>query len=97
MDDLVGSMVIMFLVVVQVMQVSCFVMQSWSEMFLLLMMVLLCFLGKNLWEVLYDDELELEIYDFYQVVEVILYGQQVLLVVNFIVGYVLWLVCFNFS
>ncbi len=36
--------------------------------------------GKNLWEVLHDDEPELEIHDPYQVSEVTLHGQHVPLV-----------------
>ncbi len=71
--------------------------QSWSEMPSPSMTVLLRFSGKNLWEVLHDDEPELEIHDPYQVTEVTLHGQQVPLAANFTAGYALWLARSNFS
>ncbi|HEL4239359.1 TPA: alpha/beta fold hydrolase [Stenotrophomonas maltophilia] len=71
--------------------------QSWSEMPSPSMTVLLRFSGKNLWEVLHDDEPELEIHDPYQVTEVTLHGQEVPLAANFTAGYALWLARSNFS
>ncbi len=59
--------------------------------------MLLRFSGKNLWEVLHDDEPEMEIHDPYQVTEVTLHGQQVPLAANFTAGYALWLARSNFS
>ncbi|WP_446001561.1 esterase/lipase family protein [Stenotrophomonas maltophilia] len=78
-------------------QASTSAAQSWSEMPSPSMTVLLRFSGKNLWEVLHDDEPELEIHDPYQVTEVTLHGQQVPLAANFTAGYALWLARSNFS
>ncbi len=73
------------------------VQRSWSEMPSPSMSVLLRFSGNNLWEVLHDDEPEVEIHDPYQVSEVTLHGQQVPLAANFTAGYALWLARSNFS
>jgi len=78
-------------------QASTSAAQSWSEMPSPSMTVLLRFSGKNLWEVLHDDEPEVEIHDPYQVSEVTLHGQQVPLAANFTAGYALWLARSNFS
>nr|WP_180167529.1 alpha/beta hydrolase [Stenotrophomonas sp. SbOxS2]NYU00634.1 alpha/beta hydrolase [Stenotrophomonas sp. SbOxS2] len=71
--------------------------RDWSEMPSPSMTVLLRFSGKNLWEVLHDDEPELEIHDPYQVAVVELHGEQVPLAANFTAGYALWLARSNFS
>lgn len=71
--------------------------RSWSEMPSPSMTVLLRFSGKNLWEVLRDDEPELEIHDPYQIAVVELHGEQVPLAANFTAGYALWLARSNFS
>ncbi|WP_313439509.1 alpha/beta fold hydrolase [Stenotrophomonas sp.] len=71
--------------------------RSWSEMPSPSMTVLLRFSGANLWEVLHDDEPELEIHDPYQIAQVELHGEQVPLAANFTAGYALWLARSNFS
>ena len=71
--------------------------RSWSEMPSPSMTVLLRFSGANLWEMLHDDEPELEIHDPYQIAQVQLHGEQVPLAANFTAGYALWLARSNFS
>jgi hypothetical protein len=97
MDDPAGSTATPPSAATPAAQASTPAAQSWSEMPSPSMTVLLRFSGKNLWEVLHDDEPELEIHDPYQVTEVTLHGQQVPLAANFTAGYALWLARSNFS
>ncbi|WP_414612015.1 esterase/lipase family protein [Stenotrophomonas muris] len=97
MDDPAGSTATPPSAATPAAQASTTAAQSWSEMPSPSMTVLLRFSGKNLWEVLHDDEPELEIHDPYQVSEVTLHGQQVPLAANFTAGYALWLARSNFS
>ena len=66
MDDPAGSTATTPPAAAQATQASTSATQSWSEMPSPSMTVLLRF-SENLWEVLHDDEPELEIHDPYQV------------------------------